>query len=94
MCMYILYIGLSASSQSSDVQNSVAAANGMLNPISVQNLLTMAAMSHQQAQMSVGASTNQSLSAAAAAAAQLSNAAASSLCKYTKMFYIFFFALC
>lgn len=56
---------------------SVAAANGMLAPFSVQNLLTMAALGQPQ----LGAS-NQQISA------QLTNAAPSSMCKY---FFIFFY---
>lgn len=50
---------------------SVAAANGILAPFSVQNLLTMAALGQPQ----LGAS-NQQISA------QLTNAVPSSLCKY------------
>lgn len=60
---------------------SVAAANGMLSPFSVQNLLTMAALGQPQ----LGAS-NQQISA------QLTNAATSSLCKY--LLFNFDFLIC
>lgn len=73
VCMDYLKTGLSGVQTDT---TSVAAANGMLSPFSVQNLLTMAALGQPQ----LGAS-NQQISA------QLTNAAPSSMCKY----FIYFF---
>lgn len=75
VCMDYLKTGLSGV----QTDTTSAAANGMLAPFSVQNLLTMAALGQPQ----LGAS-NQQISA------QLTNAAPSSMCKY---FYLFFFFL-
>lgn len=61
---------------------SVAAANGMLPPFSVQNLLTMAALGQPQ----LGAS-NQQISA------QLTNAAPASMCKYFNLFFFLLFLI-